>query len=158
MTLQVRTVLNNIIVQSNGIADTALNFEINPGPIQDPAIINALNAIITQANGIIDTAQDILCGPVCIPLSPADGSIAPCDNPVVGESCGVRFVPSFTYSWSIISPPSSSTVIINPSSTSPSFVPDSPGCYQLGVTVTNAQGSTASPTTFIPIGVENCGY
>jgi hypothetical protein len=76
---------------------------------------------------------------------------------VTPGACGAATSGTFTYSWTLLSKPASSSAdLLPPGSAAPSFVADvAAGTYQVAVTVTDGLGNQA--TTFRTFAISPCG-
>jgi len=79
-------------------------------------------------------------------------------------ACSMTVAP-FSYAWRLVSAPAGSAAMLSGASPvdgtsaqqSPSLVPDLPGSYQIGLTVTDALGLTSAPAAPVTIAVNPCG-
>jgi hypothetical protein len=108
-----------------------------------------------------NTFLSVSCG--AAPLPPTVGPIAAVPPaPFVGQTvtladpaasadpalAGAGLSEALTYNWTLVSRPAGSNATLNdPHAASPSFVPDAPGGYEVGLVVTDVLGH-ASPSTF----------
>jgi len=76
-------------------------------------------------------------------------------DPDNGPTCGLG--QTFTYAWTLDAQPAGSTATLNnPASAAPSFIPDLPGTYTVGVIATDSTGVASAKTTQ-DVTVGDCG-
>ncbi|HYL65696.1 MAG TPA: phage tail protein, partial [Nitrosopumilaceae archaeon] len=90
--------------------------------------------------------------PTASPNPDTVGTVVKLDaNP--GDAGCPACISLFTYHWSLTSPPSSTSVLSDPTIRNPTFAPDTAGTYQLSVTATDSVGHSSVPMFIIVSGV-----
>ena len=136
------------VASSFTASQTVTSLNTNAGPVANFQIVRSTVAASVK-NGNVPFYPQV---PVALSAIVTDADAA------------CSFPESFTYSWSLASaPPGSAAMILNPTSPTPSLVPDLSGEYDVQLTVTDSTGrssttvfSTSAPSTpLVPVGL--CG-
>ena len=150
-----------VTLSNEGVIDI-IGMMTNDGKIKN------FNSIIADCGGIFSGNQPT-GNPITVQcLGPPQATILASPSPaMIGTSetlsssitdpgCPACTPSSFSYAWTLSSPPGSSSVLSSPSVPSPSFTPDLPGNYQVSLVVTDTLGQS-SAQTFLTLSASSCG-
>jgi hypothetical protein len=84
------------------------------------------------------------------------GTLETLSSTINDPNCLACTPSSFLYSWALVDPAGSSSVLSDPTAQNPTFTPDLPGSYQVSLVVTDTLGHSSSKT-FLTISASSCG-